>query len=156
MAHSSPSEADPNSSIALTVRLNDPQHRAKSVKLFYRTGSRGKFDTADAGMVGTTARATVPSSAVQPPLVEYYFEAYDAGGLPIASRGDEESPLRVAVREPRRGGGWVLPVVIGGAVLGAAAVVGALALGGVFKGSGGGGGGNGGTRSATVSVTIRE
>jgi hypothetical protein len=65
--------------------------------------------------------------------MDYYFEVLDGGGNVIASRGDAQAPLRVAV--PEKGNGWVLPVAIGGSILGAAAIVGALALAGVFKGS---------------------
>lgn len=158
MAHASPPESDPRKDIPLTVHLRDPEHRVRRVQLFYRSGSRGKFDATDAPLIAGEARAAIPATNVTPPLVEYYFEAYDSGGLPIASRGDEANPLRVAIRGPSKGGGgWVLPVAIGGGVLGAAAVVAGLAIAGVFKGSSSPPGtttpaGNG---NATVSVTIR-
>jgi hypothetical protein len=168
MKHSSPSQVEPETAIELTASLDDPGKRVTSVKIFYRTGSRGKFEGIEAAILtpqagtpgdGRTVRATIPSSAVSPPLVEYYLQGFDKGGLPIVSRGDAGAPLRVAVPEPSKG--WVLPVAIGGGVLGAAAIVGGLALAGVFKsssksGPGGttpppGGGGNG-----TVTVTIGE
>ena len=67
-------------------------------------------------------RTQIPGLAVKPPLMEYYLQAVDKGGLPIASRGDVTAPLRVVVNAP---GGvlkspffWV-PVgvaVVGGAV----------------------------------------
>ena len=99
--------------------------------MYYRTGSKGKFVEGDANVDGSHVRATIPSSAVSPPLVEYYLQGFDKGGLPIVSRGDAAAPLRVAVPEASKG--WVLPVAIGGGVLGAAAIVGGLALAGVFK-----------------------
>jgi hypothetical protein len=107
-------------------------------------------------MDGKSVRATIPSSAVSPPLVEYYLQGFDKGGLPIVSRGDAGAPLRVAVPEPNKG--WVLPVAIGGAVLGVAAIFGGLALAGVFKGSSGGGTTPppGGAGNGTVTVTIGE
>ena len=71
------------------------------------------------------------------PLIEYYFEGLNKGGLAIVARGDAASPLRIAVPEPTRS--WILPVAIGGGV-GAAAIVGGLALAGVFKGDAAGGG----------------
>src|SRR5439155_23548413 len=119
-------------------------------------------------------RTSIPGDAVKAPVLEYYIEGVDAQGTAIASRGDSQSPLRIAVTEPSRG--WVLPVAIGGGILGAAAIVGGLALAGVFKGSsssGGGGGGAGpgtgpgtgpgnkppgntGPGNGTVSVTVGE
>lgn len=156
LAHNSPSEVEKGEQIPLSVKLIDPQSRTRSVKLFYRTGSKGKFEPIEVSLIDGKGKATIPGSAVQPPLVEYYFQAFDQGSLPIGSRGDAEAPLRVAV--PDKGAGWVLPVAIGGGVIGAAAIVlGGLALGGAFKGSSGGGTGpNGGARQGTVSVSIGQ
>ncbi len=155
MAHASPSQVEHDTQINLTARLTDPQHRVARVLLFFRSGSKGKFEEVEAQLDGNVARATVPATAVRPPLVEYYLEGVDAGGLALIARGDAAAPLRVAVPEPSKG--WVLPVAIGGGVLGAAAIVGGLALAGVFKGSSSGGtGGPGGPRQGTVSVTISE
>jgi hypothetical protein len=141
MRHASPSQVDTGTQIALTARLADPTHRVDSVKLFYRTGSHGPFAVVDASVDNGAVRTSVPPEAVRPPLVEYYLQGVDKGGLAIVSRGDASSPLRVVVLEPSRG--WVLPVAIGGGVLVAAGiVVGSLFLAGVFnKSSGGGGGG---------------
>lgn len=156
LAHNSPSEVEKGQQIPLSVKLNDPQSRTSSVKLFYRTGSKGKFEEIEVSIVDGQGKATIPGTAVQPPLVEYYFQAFDKGSLPIAARGDADAPLRVAVPD-KGGGGWIVPVAIGGGVLGAAAIVGGLALAGVFKGSSAGGtGGNGGPRQSTVSVSIGQ
>jgi hypothetical protein len=152
MAHASPSQVEHDTSIPLSARITDPQHRVASVHVFYRTGSKGKFAEVDAQMQGGLARATIPGTAVKPPLVEYYIEGLDAGGLALISRGDAAAPLRVAVPEPSKG--WVLPVAIGGAVVGAAAIIGGLALAGVFKGSGTTT--NNGPRTSNVSITIGE
>jgi hypothetical protein len=156
MAHTSPAQVDKGTDIPLSVQLSDPQHRAWSVKLLYRTGSKGKFESLDVSIVDGKGHATIPGSAVKPPLVEYYFEAYDTSSLPIASRGDAAAPLRVAV--PDKGAGWVVPVVIGGGVVGVAALVlGGLAIGGAFKGSSAAGpGGPGGPKQSTVSVSIGQ
>jgi hypothetical protein len=159
MKHSSPSQVEPETAIELTASLDDPGKRVTSVKVFYRTGSKGRFEEIEAGMDGRSVRATIPSSAVSPPLVEYYLQGFDKGGLPIVSRGDAGAPLRVAVPEPSKG--WVLPVAIGGGVLGAAAIVGGLALAGVFKSSSKSGPGGttpppGGGGNSTVTVTIGE
>ncbi len=164
MRHTSPSQIAPNTAIELTARLDDPKGRVTGVKLYFRSGSRGKFEAIDASLDALHVRATIPAQAVKPPLVEYYFQGFDKASLPIVSRGDAGSPLRVVVPEPSRG--WVLPVAIGGGILGAAAIVGGLALAGVFKSApspvaatpgkqpppgGGGGGGN-----STVTVTVGE
>ena len=99
-------------------------------------------------------RVSIPGAAVKPPLVDYYFEVLDGGGAVIANRGDASSPLRIAVPEPSSKG-WILPVAIGGGVLGAAAIVGVLALSGVFTSSPSGGGATGPAMS-TVSVSVGE
>jgi hypothetical protein len=61
--------------------------------------------------------------------------------------------LRIVVPEPSKG--WVLPVAIGGGVLGAAAIVGILALAGVFKSSSSTPPPPGGGRS-TVTIIVGE
>ena len=104
------------------------------MKLFYRSGSKGDFTDALAEVDAASVHATIPAAAIKPPLVDYYFEVLDGSGSVIASRGDASSPLRIAVPEASSKG-WVLPVAIGGGVLGAAAIVGVLALAGVFKSS---------------------
>ncbi|HSO38584.1 MAG TPA: hypothetical protein VLT33_38910 [Labilithrix sp.] len=153
LRHGSPAQVEANTTLELRARLEDPDGRMGSVKLFYRSGSKGDFTEAKASVDGSSVRASVPGGAVKPPVVDYYFEVLDGGGAVIASRGDASSPLRLAVPEPTKG--WVLPVAIGGGVLGAAAIVGVLALAGVFKSSSSGGG-NGGRGTSTVSVSIGE
>ena len=163
MRHSSPSEIAPNNALDLTAHLEDPEHRVVSAKLYFRTGSRGKFVELDAALQEQALHVTIPASAVRPPLVEYYLQGFDKSGLPVVSRGDAGAPTRVAVPEPSTG--WVLPVAIGGGILGAAAIVGGLALLGVFKSSSstaGGGPGTtptpppGGGGNSTVTVTVGE
>jgi tetratricopeptide (TPR) repeat protein len=153
MRHTSPSQIERGTEIRLVVRLEDPQRRVVDVKLYFRTGSRGKFTEQTAVLREGAARATIPRDAVKPPLVEYYFEGLDQGGLPVVARGDATAPLRVAV--PDGGSGWVLPVAIGGGILGVGAIIGGLALAGVFGGGGTGPGGGGGDTSKVV-VTVRE
>ena len=157
MRHQSPSQVEPGTAIELTASLDDPGKRVTVVKMYYRTGSKGKFNEGEMRMDGARVRASIPSSAVSPPLIEYYLQGFDKGGLPIVSRGDAGTPLRIAVPEPTRG--WVLPVAIGGGILGAAAIVGGLALAGVFKGSSKTG--PGGTNpppngNSAVTVTVGE
>ena len=85
------------------------------MKLFYRHGSTGKFESTDAEVEGDQVRATIPPEAVVPTIVEYYLQGFDKGGLPVVSRGDAEAPLRIA--GARGAKAWVLPVAIGGGVL---------------------------------------
>lgn len=146
MAHSSPSQVDRNTDIPLSIKLDDPQGRVYGVKLFYRGGSKGKFISIDAILGGGTAKATIPKTVVQPPLVEYYFEGYDKGNLPIVSRGDAAAPLRVAVPEPSKA--WIIPVAIGGGVVVIGATLVILAVAGVFSGGAAG--------KSTVSISINE
>jgi hypothetical protein len=77
--------------------FDDPDDRISHLSLYYRSGSLGKFDETPARVEGSHFRAVIPASSVKPPIVEYYVAAFDKGGLPIASRGDSETPLRVAV-----------------------------------------------------------
>ncbi len=135
--HSSPAEAAPGSEVTLHATLDDPGHRAGQVALFYRAGSTGPFTEVAAQLAPADGgvRAVVPAAAVQPPYVAYYLLARDAAGLPLASSGDADAPLRIPVPEPSRG--WVLPVVVGGAVVAVAGVVvGGLAAAGVFRSHG--------------------
>lgn len=145
MQHTSPSQVDRNTEIPLSIKLDDAQGRVYEVKLFYRAGSKGKFESLTSILAAGVAKAVIPKDAVKPPLVEYYFEGYDKGGLPIVSRGDAAAPLRIGVPEPSKG--WIIPVAIGGGVLVVGATLGIMALAGVFSGSAG---------KSTVSISVRE
>jgi tetratricopeptide (TPR) repeat protein len=149
LRHAPASQVDAGKQLDVQARLEDPDQRVASVRLYYRSGTRGPFREVDAQRDGSGVRAQIPGSAVKPPLVEYYVAALDEGGNVVASRGDDSAPLRVAV--PERSKGWVLPVAIGGGILGAAAIVGGLALAGVFSSGNGGGAG-----TSVVSVSVSE
>ncbi|MFO0759885.1 MAG: tetratricopeptide repeat protein [Byssovorax sp.] len=100
IAHASPAEAIMDATIKLTGSVEDPDGRVRGVQLAYRAGTSGKFTT----VAGTYAlgefRTQIPGTAVKPPLMEYYLQAVDKGGLPIATRGDVTAPLRVVVPAP--------------------------------------------------------
>jgi hypothetical protein len=123
--HQPPAEATAGGAVKITGTLDDEPGRVRGVILAYRTGAKGRFATVSASYSLGTFRAQIPGSAVKPPLVEYYLEAVDKGGLPLASKGDAATPLRIAV--PNEGGGvlsspwfWV-PVgaaVVGGVIAG--------------------------------------
>lgn len=151
LRHGSPSSAEAGQTIDLRGKLEDPDGRTGSVKLWYRAGSKGDFESALADVEDGSVHAQIPGSSVKPPVMDYYFEVLDGGGNVIASRGDAQGPLRIAV--PEKSSGWVLPVAIGGTVLGAAAIVGVLALAGVFKSDTPAGGSRG---TSTVSVSIGD
>ncbi len=82
MRHASPPSADKGTEIPLSARLDDPQRRITEVKLFYRSGSKGRFTslTAQLNVPDGSVRATIPHTAVMPPLVEYYLQGTDAIG----------------------------------------------------------------------------
>lgn len=135
LRHHSPTEAEANARLVLTAQVDDPDRRVTSVRLFFRQGMSGKFseETAQYEPTAGAVRAIFPASAIKPPFVAYYMLARDKNGVPIASTGDADAPLRIPVPDPQNK--WVAPVVIAGAVVGIAGiVVGALAAGGAFKG----------------------
>jgi tetratricopeptide (TPR) repeat protein len=134
IVHRSPPQAEREHEVTLTAVLEDRDHRVATLVLAYRQGTSAVFqrlemqrDDAD------TYSATIPASAVSPPLVEYYFEAIDSGGLPVAGRGDVAAPLRIAVPAPggditSEPGFWI---AIGGGAL--VLIGGAIALGVVLS-----------------------
>ncbi|MFN7696707.1 MAG: hypothetical protein ACK6CU_26905 [Deltaproteobacteria bacterium] len=134
IAHRSPPEAEREHEVTLTAIVEDPDHRAASLVLAYRQGTSAVFQRLEMRRDDSdTFTATLPARAVSPPLVEYYFEALDAGGLPIAGRGDVAAPLRIAVPAP---GGDITSepafwVAIGGGAL--VLIGGAIALGVVLS-----------------------
>ena len=125
--HASPSEWESGKQLRVTGEVVDPGGRAAAVAVRYRTGSRGKFKRMDARYGQGRFRATIPASAVKPPLVEYYIEVVDDAGLPISTRGDAAAPMRIAIPDPDSGGTvlsspwfWVATaVVVGGGITGA-------------------------------------
>ncbi len=134
MRHRSPPDAPRESALVLTAQIDDPDHRVASVKLFFRGGSSGKFaeETTPYDPTQGAARGILPARAVRPPFVAYYLLANDKNGVPLASSGDADAPLRIPVQEGERS--WVLPAAISGGIVGVAGIIlGALALGGVFK-----------------------
>jgi tetratricopeptide (TPR) repeat protein len=151
--HRSPPEADRGSEVQLSAELDDPSGRVAQLVLAYRQGTSAVFQRIDtaraAGDVGGAFVATIPGADVAPPLVEYYFEALDANGLPVASRGDVAAPLRIAVPAP---GGDVASepwfwIALGG---GAAVVAGAIILGVVLGSQGSA------TEQGTLVITIGD
>lgn len=102
ITHSSPPQVEPGATIKLTGSIDDPKGRVRGVQLFYRAGSKGKFIIVAGTYTLGKFNTQIPGRDVTSPLVEYYLEAVDNGGLPIASRGDAAAPLRVVVPEPQQ------------------------------------------------------
>ncbi len=122
IVHASPAQADPGAEIPLTATIQDPQGRVSGLVLAYRQGTSDVFRRLDCDFRDGAFVAVIPGEDVAPPLVEYYFEAVDGAGLPVAARGDVAAPLRIAVEGPSNSvltkwWFWTIAVVvIGGAV----------------------------------------
>lgn len=123
--HQSPAQVAPGSIIKLTGRVEDPDGRVRGMTLAYRSGAQGKFVLATAKYTLGEFEAEIPKDFVKSPFVEYYLQAIDKGGLPLTSRGDVATPLRVVVPAPEKKGGvlsspafWIPVglVVVGGGV----------------------------------------
>jgi len=103
--HRSPPEAERETEVELSAELDDPEGAVDQLVLAYRQGSSAVFTRLNTvRQPDGVYTATIPADDVAPPLVEYYFEAIDAQGLPIAARGDVAAPLRITVP----GGGSVI------------------------------------------------
>ena len=102
IAHTSPAEVPPGTQIKLSGTIDDPKGRVRGVQLAYRAGAKGKFVIVAGTYTLGKFNAQIPAKDVKSPLVEYYFEAVDNTGLPIASRGDAAAPLRIVVPEPQK------------------------------------------------------
>jgi hypothetical protein len=151
LKHVPASEVPHDQSVAVSGSVDDPDKRVAKISLFYRTGSAGKFIEVPMSTTAGTFKANIPGNAVKPPLVEYYVQASDNGGLAVASRGDAETPLRIAVAGEKSGsvfGTWWFWTGVG--VL--AAGVGTAIYLGTRNNNGGGNNGN----NSTVTITIGE
>lgn len=135
--HRSPAQAERGTDVELRATLDDQDGRVTTLSLAYRQGTNAVFQRINcARNEEGEFVATIPSSAVTPPLVEYYFEATDAGGLPVAGRGDVAAPLRIAVPAPASGDITGEPLFWVGIIGGAAVIAGAIVLGVVLSNPG--------------------
>lgn len=140
--HRSPPQQQRGRPVPLTANVVDPGNRVARLVLAYRQNNVGIFRRVDATRNPEGAYAiTLPGEVIRPPLVEYYFEAVDATGVPVQARGDAFAPLRIAVPEP---GGIPWWVWVGGGVLVAGAVTGIVI--GVVSSSG--------SQPATLNISV--
>jgi tetratricopeptide (TPR) repeat protein len=140
--HRSPPQQQRGRAVPLTATVVDPGNRVSRLVLAYRHNNSGIFRRVDAqAQSGGAFAVTLPGEVVRPPLVEYYFEAVDATGVPVQARGDAFAPLRIAVPEPGRIPWWVW---VGGGVLVAGAVTGIVI--GVVSASG--------SQPATLNINV--
>ncbi|MEZ4313977.1 MAG: hypothetical protein R3F14_38640 [Polyangiaceae bacterium] len=102
IAHTSPAQGARGMTIKLTGSIDDANGRVRGVQLYYRIGTKGKFHIVAGTYTLGKFNTSIPGKEVAPPLVEYYLEAVDNGGLPVASRGDAGAPLRIVVPEPEQ------------------------------------------------------
>jgi hypothetical protein len=127
--HTAAVQVDPDAIVKIEGTIEDPSTSVTEVQLFFRSSGAEKFSSKPLVYAMGSFRGQLPQNIVQPPLVEYYLLALDAKGLPLASRGDSDTPVRVAVREPENDSIFASPwfwipvgvVVVGGVV--AAAVI---------------------------------
>ena len=89
--HRSPAQAERGNAVALEATVDDADARVRTLVVAFHqgaseSGDREVFQRLEATREGETFRATLPASVVAPPLVEYYLEALDANGLPVAGR----------------------------------------------------------------------
>jgi tetratricopeptide (TPR) repeat protein len=134
--HRSPAQAERGNAVALEATVDDADARVRTLVVAFHqgaseSGDREVFQRLEATREGETFRATLPASVIAPPLVEYYLEALDANGLPVAGRGDVAAPLRIAVPAPGRSilaSPWFW--VITGALVAGAVVTTVLLVGG--------------------------
>ena len=130
--HRSPPQGARGQAVSLEAQVDDPDGRMAGLVLAFRQGTSAVFTRVETQARGGSYYAQIPADAVRPPLVEYYFEAVDSSGLPIAQRGDVAAPLRIAVPAPGEGGGvlsqwwfWtVVGVVVVGSIVGAVLIFG--------------------------------
>ncbi len=104
--HTAPAQVSSGLTVSLDGKIDDPDAVVDKVILFYRAGTEGKFEQKRVNFAMRKFTVDIPGDAVEPPLVEYYIQAVDTDGLPVATRGDVENPLRIAV--PEEGGASVV------------------------------------------------
>ncbi len=122
--HTPAVQVEPDAVVKIEGSIEDPTTSVTDVQLFFRSSGAEKFASKPLVYAMGSFRGQLPQNIVQPPLVEYYLLAVDAKGLPLASRGDSDTPVRIAVREPQSDSIFASPwfwipvgvVVVGGVI----------------------------------------
>lgn len=128
----------------------------QSVTLFYRTDGMENYRTLEMGLDGSESRftAVIPGAEVQTSKLEYYIQAVDVNGNTV-TRGGRNFPLNIALSAPpvsdtadsgegKEESSYTWLWVVGGLLLGAAALSG---------GDSGGGDDTPQTKTGTISFT---
>lgn len=149
LQHDLPAQARPGQTLELTVRTEDPAGRTERVVVAYRTAGSGEFTRARAlPRADGSLLATIPGDTIEPPVVEYYFEALDGSGTVVAQMGSASIPLRVPVPGEEEGGvltAWWFWTAIGVGVAAAVAIPVAILMTGEDVGGG---------EPATVTIVL--
>lgn len=126
LKHAGLAQVDKGKPIKIEGTVDDPSVAVEKIELFYRAGAKGKFTEKLLAYSMGSFRGEIPASVVKPPLVEYYMLAIDKAGVPLASRGDADTPLRIVVPDAGKSvveSPWfwipIGAVVVTGVVLGA-------------------------------------
>lgn len=131
--HQLPDQAARGESLELTATVNDQDGRMARLVLAYRPAASPGFVRIETVPGPQGYSAVVPGDQLAPPVIEYFFEALDAGGTVVGGRGDERVPLRVPVPAEEDGGivtQWWFWTVIGVAVVAGIAIPVGLTVGG--------------------------
>ncbi len=102
--HSPPAEAESGLAISLSGLIEDPDAEVARLRVYYRTGTDGKFEFSPVKFTMRKFTVDIPADFVASPTVEYYIQALDNNGLPVATKGDAEAPLRVRIPGDEGGG----------------------------------------------------
>ncbi len=155
ISHKVPDSAAKGEPINLKITVTDPGGKVAQVVLNYRLDKEyhavKAMPQATPG-TETTYMATIPGEAVVPSSVDYFVEALDPMGNTLATRGDEDAPLRIPLPVDQGGGSvakkWWFWTIIGVVVVGVTGGV----VGGVLSKKGGGGP----STPASVTITVCE
>jgi hypothetical protein len=98
ITHAPPAQAEIDTIVKIEGKVDDDAAKVEKVQLAVKN-AKGKYEESTLIYSMGAFRGEIPATAVQPPLVEYYILALDKNGLPLASRGDVDAPLRIAVPE---------------------------------------------------------
>ncbi|NUP06156.1 MAG: hypothetical protein HOW73_08870 [Polyangiaceae bacterium] len=97
--HTPAAQIESGTALKIEGKIDDPDVVVEKVQLYYRSGAKGKFAQKSLAYSMGAFRGEIPAASVTPPLLEYYVLALDKAGLPLAGRGDADTPLRVVVPE---------------------------------------------------------